>query len=52
MSGGNGIIIVITFPVYGLENKFQCPRINIFIMETDKGRAILRFKAVFCSVFS
>jgi hypothetical protein len=26
---GNGIIIDITFPVFGLENKFQCPGIYI-----------------------
>jgi hypothetical protein len=32
---GNGIMIDITFPVFGLENKFQRPGIEIFMPETD-----------------
>jgi hypothetical protein len=46
----NGLIIGITFPVYGLENKFQCPGTDIFMLETDKFLAILRFKVVFFAV--
>jgi hypothetical protein len=48
---GNGIIIDITFPVFGLENKFQCPGIDIFMPETDIFRAILRFEVVFFAVY-
>ncbi len=51
VSQGNGIIIDITFPVYGLENKFQFPGIDIFMPETDKFRPILRFEVVFFAVY-
>jgi hypothetical protein len=47
---GNGIIINLTFPVFGLENKFQCPGIDIFMPERDIFRAILRFEVVFFAV--
>jgi hypothetical protein len=47
----NGLIIGITFPVYGLENKFQCPGTDIFMLETDKFLAILRFEVVFYAVY-
>ncbi len=47
---GSGIIIAITFPLNGLENKFQRPGIDIFMPETDKFRAILRFEVVFFAV--
>jgi hypothetical protein len=46
----NGLIIGITFPVYGLEYKFQCPGTDIFMLETDKFLAILRFEVVFFAV--
>jgi hypothetical protein len=46
----NGLIIGITFPVYGLEYKFQCPGTDIFMPETDKFLAILRFEVVFFAV--
>jgi hypothetical protein len=48
----NGLIIGITFPVYGLENKFQCIGTTIFMPETDKFLAILRFEVVFIAVYS
>ncbi len=48
----NGLIIEITFPVYGLENKFQCTGTNIFMPETDKFLAILRFELVFFAVYT
>jgi hypothetical protein len=51
VSQGNGIIIDITFPVYGLENKFQCPGIDIFMPETDKFRPSPRFEVVFFAVY-
>jgi hypothetical protein len=47
---GSGIIIDIIFPLYGLENKFQCPGIDIFMLETDKFRAFLRLQVVFFAV--
>jgi hypothetical protein len=47
---GNGIINNLTFPVFGLENKFQCPGIDIFMPETDIFRAILGFEVVFFAV--
>jgi hypothetical protein len=47
---GNGIIIDLTIPVFGLENKFQCPGIDIFMPETDIFRAILRFGVIFFAV--
>jgi hypothetical protein len=50
VSQWSGIIINITFPVYGLENKFQRPGIDIFMPETDKFQAILRFEIVFFAV--
>jgi hypothetical protein len=46
----NGLKIGITFPIYGLENKFQCPGTDIFMPETDKVLAILRFEVVFFAV--
>jgi hypothetical protein len=49
---GSGIIIDIIFPLYGLENKFQCPGIDIFMPETDKFPAILRLQVVFFAVCS
>jgi hypothetical protein len=48
---GSGIIIDITFPVFGLENKFQCPGIYIFIPERDIFQTILRFEVVFFAVY-
>jgi hypothetical protein len=47
---GKRIIIDIAILVYGLENKFQCPVIDIFMPETDKFRPILRFEVVFFAV--
>ncbi len=51
VSQGNGIIIDISCLVYGLENKFQCPGIDIFMPEIDKFRPILRFEVVFFAVY-
>jgi hypothetical protein len=48
---GSGIIIDIIFPLYGLENKFQCPGIDIFIPESNKFQAILRLQVVFFAVW-
>jgi hypothetical protein len=48
---GSGIIIDIRFPLYGLENKFQCPGIDLFMPETDKFRAFLRLQVVFFAVY-
>jgi hypothetical protein len=48
---GSGIIIDLIFPLYGLENKFQCPGIYIFMPETDKFRAILTLQVVFFAVY-
>jgi hypothetical protein len=46
----NGLIIGITFRVYGLENKFQCIGTDIFMPEIDKFLAILRIEVVFFAV--
>jgi hypothetical protein len=47
----NGLIIGITFRVYGLENKFQCIGTDIFMPEIDKFLAILRIEVVFFAVW-